>query len=72
MVSAEAFLEAEGYRRCDIAACNCGSWHRRVARESLGDIASSLLMEMSDGDGQHSEELDRALILKHLRRARRL
>lgn len=21
------FLRHEGYRRCDIAACNCGSWH---------------------------------------------
>lgn len=21
------FLASEGYRRCDIAACNCGSWH---------------------------------------------
>ena len=25
---AEAFLEREGYRSCDIAACCCGSWHR--------------------------------------------
>ena len=23
----ERFLRCEGYRRCDIAACNCGSWH---------------------------------------------
>ena len=23
-----AFLEREGYRRCDIPACNCGSWHK--------------------------------------------
>ncbi|MCP4897850.1 MAG: DUF550 domain-containing protein [bacterium] len=23
-----AFLEREGYRKCDIAACNCGSWHK--------------------------------------------
>lgn len=21
-------LEREGYRRCDIPACNCGSWHK--------------------------------------------
>lgn len=26
---AGAFLEREGYRRCDIAACNCGSWHKQ-------------------------------------------
>ena len=25
---AEAFLERAGYRQCDIAACNCGSWHQ--------------------------------------------
>lgn len=25
--SAEAKLESLGYRRCDIAACNCGGWH---------------------------------------------
>jgi hypothetical protein len=24
-----AFLEREGYRRCDILACNCGSWHQQ-------------------------------------------
>ena len=23
------FLRREGYRRCDIPACNCGSWHGR-------------------------------------------
>ena len=26
--AAHAFLESEQYRRCDIAACNCGSWHK--------------------------------------------
>ena len=24
---AEEFIAREGYRRCDIPACNCGSWH---------------------------------------------
>lgn len=24
---AEEFIAREGYRRCDVAACNCGSWH---------------------------------------------
>jgi hypothetical protein len=28
-----AFLEREGYRRCDIPACNCGSWHKHEAAE---------------------------------------
>ena len=25
---AEGFIRELGYRRCDIAACNCGSWHK--------------------------------------------
>lgn len=25
---AEGFIRDLGYRRCDIAACNCGSWHK--------------------------------------------
>ena len=25
---AEDFLRREGYRACDIPACNCGSWHK--------------------------------------------
>lgn len=28
LAAVEAFLEHEGYRRCDIPACNCGSWHK--------------------------------------------
>lgn len=23
----DEFLERNGFRRCDIPACNCGSWH---------------------------------------------
>jgi hypothetical protein len=26
--AAEWVLENAGFRRCDIAACNCGSWHQ--------------------------------------------
>ena len=40
---------------------------RRAA--DLDDIARSLFSELCEGEGQHSEELDRALILKHLKRA---
>ena len=29
-ISAEYFLERLGYRRCDIPACNCGSWHQHT------------------------------------------
>jgi hypothetical protein len=25
---AERVLSASGFRRCDIPACNCGSWHQ--------------------------------------------
>lgn len=32
---ADGFLEREGYRRCDIPACNCGSWHLQNGRESV-------------------------------------
>ncbi len=27
-VAAEAFLEREGFRRCDAEACNCHGWHK--------------------------------------------
>ena len=37
--------------------------------ESLEDIARDLFADLCEGDGEHSEALDRALILKHLRRA---
>lgn len=26
--NAESFIRELGYTRCDIAACNCGSWHK--------------------------------------------
>jgi hypothetical protein len=38
------FMESAGYRRCDIAACNCGSWH--------GGNAMARLMEIRDALGQ--------------------
>lgn len=34
-MKAEAFLEREGYRQCDIPACNCGSWHQHGTRAAL-------------------------------------
>jgi hypothetical protein len=37
--------------------------------ETLDDIAQSLFSELCEGDGGHSEALDRALIRKHLVRA---
>ena len=32
VAKSDEFLEREGYRRCDISACNCGSWHRAWLR----------------------------------------
>ena len=36
------FIEREGYRKCDIPACNCGSWHKvekdiRLGNEFTGE-----------------------------------
>lgn len=36
------FLERRGYRRCDIPACNCGSWHGGHASERLREIDEAL------------------------------
>ena len=33
---AESFIRELGYRRCDIAACNCGSWHKWSFLPSYG------------------------------------
>lgn len=32
------FLQMNGYRKCDIAACNCPYWHGGKAEERLRDI----------------------------------
>ena len=39
--------------------------------DDLADIASDLWCALSDGNGEHSEALDKTIILDHLRRARR-
>lgn len=36
------FIARNGYRRCDIPACNCGSWHGGHASERLSEIADEL------------------------------
>lgn len=36
------FLELKGYRRCDIPACNCGSFHGGHANERLREIDEAL------------------------------
>lgn len=32
------FLRRHGYRRCDIPACNCGSWHGGHANARLNEL----------------------------------
>jgi hypothetical protein len=39
---AEGFIADEGYRRCDIPACNCGSWHGGHAADRLREISDTL------------------------------
>lgn len=36
------FMAREGYQRCDIAACNCGSWHGGNAARRLTEIQNAL------------------------------
>lgn len=36
--NAEDFLARQGYRRCDISACNCGSWHGGHANQRLREL----------------------------------
>lgn len=38
----EEFLAREGYRKCDIAACNCGSYHEGHANRRLREIIEEL------------------------------
>ena len=30
-------LETDGYRFCDVPACNCGQYHRPESRQDVGD-----------------------------------
>jgi hypothetical protein len=35
-------LESRGYRRCNIAACNCNGWHGGNAERQLNEICDAL------------------------------
>jgi hypothetical protein len=37
-----AFIEREGYRRCDMPACNCNGWHGGRAYERLREIGDAV------------------------------
>ena len=39
---AEDFIASRGYRRCDIPACNCGTWHGGHAEVRLRELAEAL------------------------------
>jgi hypothetical protein len=39
---AEDFIRREGYSRCDIAACNCGSWHGGSFKRRFDEIHDAL------------------------------
>jgi hypothetical protein len=42
LAEAEAFVAREGYRRCDIPACNCNQWHGGNASTRLAEISEAL------------------------------
>lgn len=59
------FLEMQGYRRCDIAACNCPYWHGGKASERLDELHD--LMSES-GFQPHAKTIYKALeelIIEH-------
>lgn len=56
-LAAEAFLESAGYRRCDVPACNCNSWHEAKngrAWQAEQDWRDTLLTEAFDALGHVS------------------
>lgn len=46
------FIERRGYRRCDIAACNCGSWHGGHAENRLRDFHEALVQADVETNGK--------------------
>ena len=41
--AALSFIRAQGYDRCDVGACNCGSWHGGHSAARLGEIRDALV-----------------------------
>ena len=46
------FIEREGYRRCDIPACNCGSWHGGHMRARFDEIHDLLVEHDVETNGK--------------------
>lgn len=59
-------LERHGFRRCDIAACNCGSWHQMgglVARwEELADVLAAAGHPLTNANGHLLRKALKALV----------
>lgn len=47
-MSAEDVLRRNGFRQCDIAACNCGSWHAPPRREDTNIEAFKALLSLAE------------------------
>ena len=56
------FIRREGYRRCDIAACNCGSWHGGYAGDRLHEIRE-VLDDAGEPGGVPIRERVRAVLI---------
>lgn len=46
------FIESQGYRRCDIPACNCGSWHGGNMRARFDEIHDLLVEHDVETNGK--------------------
>jgi len=82
LAQAKAFLESEGYRRCDIPACNCGSyhgpsklatvWQERFQDEhhhicAIGDVVFGIQKDAWSADAVSRETLAQLTALRALR-----
>lgn len=57
------FMRRNGYRFCDIAACNCNSWHRGHAEDRLSEIDFMLADYGVDRNGVTLIDAIRELVL---------
>lgn len=58
---AEWFIKSQGYRKCDIAACNCPYWHGGNAGERLREIH-----ELLDEAGLNPYQKTAIVVIKEL------
>jgi len=60
---AEDFIRSRGYRRCNIAACNCGSWHGGHAENRLHDICDAVRNEDVSNEALREMIVPRSTVL---------